>query len=242
MPYVVVMGIRIQNDTFDWDRLKELAGPTVLLSFSCGKDSLACWVALRERGFRVVPYYLELVPGLEFVEHSLRYYEQFFGERIHRCLHPNFYRRLHDDWYQPPHRVGTIEQLALPLFGYDDVADGVRRSVGLPKAWQAVGTRKAESVMRARRMKADGLNTTRRTFTPIMDWRKDDVLEAIRGAGALLPIDYELFGRSFDALYARYLVPIRARFPRDYARILEYFPLADVEIARYEMGVRHGCV
>jgi len=233
---------RIHSNSFDWGRLRRVAGGRVLLSFSCGKDSLAAWLSLREHDFGVVPYYLELVPGLEFVEHSLRYYERYFGTHIYRCLHPNFYRRLHDDWYQPPGRVAAIEHLSLPLFDYDDVADGVRRTAGMPDAWQAVGTRKAESVMRARRMKSDGFTESRRTCTPVMDWRKDDVIGCLKRNACPLPIDYELFGRSFDGLYARYLIPIRRRFPRDYARILEFFPLADAEIARYRTGVAHAAL
>lgn len=230
----------VQGDTFDFDRLREIAGGRVLLSFSCGKDSLAAWLVLRDHGFEVVPFYLELVPGLEFVEHSLRYYESFFGCHIRRCLHPNYYRRMHNDWYQPPHRVGLIEQLALPLFDYDDVTDGVRRSADMPEGWCAVGTRKAESPLRRARMKADGMTIARRMFTPVMDWLKGDVMGCLKHHGCPLPIDYQLFGRSFDGLYGRYLKPIRERFPRDYATILEHFPDADSELARLTVGERHG--
>ena len=234
------MSFIIQNDSFVHQSLKDLAGTKVLLSFSCGKDSLASWLILREHGFDVVPFYLALVPDLEFVNHSLDYYERFFGTKIYRCLHPNFYARLKEDWYQPPTRVGTVEQFELPDFDYDDVTDGMRRTIGLPEAWCGVGTRKAESIMRAKRMKQDGLNHNRRVFTPIMDWRKDDVIACLRHYDCPLPIDYELFGRSFDGLYARYLVPIKKRFPRDYARIVSYFPMADVEFARLEIGEKHA--
>lgn len=213
---------------------------TVLLSFSCGKDSLASWLACRQAGLNVIPFYLELVPGLEFVEHSLNFYERLFKAKIYRCLHPNFYRRLHNDWYQPPRRIGTIEQLALPLFDYDDVTDGVRRTASLPDAWCGIGTRKCESIMRAMRMKQDGLNANRKTFTPIMDWRKADVMNCLRHFDCPLPIDYQMFGRSFDGLYARYLKPIKDRFPRDYAKILEWFPDADMELARLTVGERHA--
>lgn len=63
-----------------------------LISFSCGKDSLAAWLWLRERGIQLVPYYLYWVPGLSFVEEALAYYEEFFGTHIIRLPHPYFYR------------------------------------------------------------------------------------------------------------------------------------------------------
>ena len=137
----------VERDTFDWDRLKkECGGEVMQLSFSCGKDSPAVWLTLKEHGYKVNPYYMYLVPDLEFVEHSLRYYEDFFGTHILRRAHPNFYRQLHDDYYQQPNRVGVIENLRLPLFWYDDVADAkLRRTNNTPDVWQAVATRKAES-------------------------------------------------------------------------------------------------
>lgn len=56
---------------------------TVLLSFSAGKDAIATWVALRESGFsRILPFYLYLVPELQFVEESLQYFERVFRTPI----------------------------------------------------------------------------------------------------------------------------------------------------------------
>ena len=49
-----------------------------------------------------------------------------------------------------------------------------------------------------------------------------------------LPIDYEMFGKSFDGLDYRFLKPIKERFPEDYAKIKEFFPLIDLEILRYD--------
>ena len=39
-------------------------GRPVLLAFSCGKDSIAAWLAMRDMGIEVVPAYLYYVPGL----------------------------------------------------------------------------------------------------------------------------------------------------------------------------------
>lgn len=67
----------------------------LLLSFSCGKDSLAMWLWLREtKQVEIIPYFLYWVPGLSFVERALDYYEQVFGQRITRLPHPLFYDLL----------------------------------------------------------------------------------------------------------------------------------------------------
>jgi hypothetical protein len=66
----------------------------------------------------------------------------------------------------------------------------------------------------------------------VWDWRKQHVMDAIYAARIRLPPDYEWFNRSFDGLDRRFLGPIKAYAPDDYARILQWFPLADLELRR----------
>lgn len=47
-----------------------------------------------------------------------------------------------------------------------------------------------------------------------------------------VPPDYQWFQRSFDGLDVRFLAKIRKHAPGDYARILEWFPLAELELHR----------
>ena len=73
-------------------------GRPVLLAFSCGKDSIAAWLAMRDMGIEVVPAYLYYVPGLRFVDEELDYFEQKFQTRIKRY----------------PHAVPVVEQCGVP--------------------------------------------------------------------------------------------------------------------------------
>lgn len=110
---------------YEPDGIKPLSGPDtikyvqeklgqtkILLSFSCGKDSVALWLTLREH-FEIIPFYLYRIPGISFVEDSLGYYEDFFGQEIVRLPHPTFYRMLANHVWQPPQRVGWIEAMNL---------------------------------------------------------------------------------------------------------------------------------
>jgi hypothetical protein len=215
---------------------------TVLLSFSRGKDSLACWVALLDAGFTVIPYHMMIVPGLEFVEDSLKYYEDFFGAHIYRCIHPNFYHWLRTLSQQTPASAKAIRELGLPRFKYTDIQKGVARTAGLAlDTWTAVGTRTADSVMRKMHLERNGgLDHKRRTFSAIASWNKDNIIAALKKHGVKLPIDYALFGRSFDGIDHRFLHPIRQYLPDDYNRILEWFPLAHLEFVRAEFAAKHG--
>jgi hypothetical protein len=75
---------------------------------------------------------------------------------------------------------------------------------------------------------------------PIFDWNADRVAQCFRDERITLPVDYEMFGRSFDGIDERFLRPIHDRFPEDYAKILEWFPLADLELKRMDWRIQHA--
>lgn len=209
---------------------------TVLLAFSGGKDAIATWLAIKPHFKRVVPYYMYLVPDLEFVEESLRYYETFFGERIRRYPHPSLYRMLGNAIYQPPERLPVIDAAQLPDFDYDELRDTICDDEGIPRdTFTASGVRASDSLNRRTLFKTHGpVNYTRRIFYPVWDWKKAALLDAFTKVGVKMPVDYQVFGRSFDGIDFRFIYPIRKYFPRDYARIVEFFPMVEVEFKRYE--------
>ena len=86
----------------------------VALGFSCGKDSIATWIAMREYGIEVVPVYFWLVPDLQFIDDELAYFEEVFETRIHRYPNPSFYRLINSCVDQPPERLRVIEAAHLP--------------------------------------------------------------------------------------------------------------------------------
>ena len=210
------------------------AGPTVLLSFSAGKDAVASWLQLRELGFtRIVPFYLYLVPGLEFVEQGLRYYEEFFQTPILRLPDPSTNRMLQALVFQPPERAALLETIKIPRLTVEHLDQHVRAVAGAPDAYVAIGNRAADSPIRLANIRRYGsVNPGRRSFLPIYDWRVADLRKSLLAARVRLTVDYQLFGRSFDGIDWRFMAPIKEHYPDDYARILEFFPLANLEIMR----------
>lgn len=222
--------------------VRDQAGPVTILSFSAGKDAVCTWLRLRDFFDVIHPYYLYLVPGLEFIEEGLAYYERAFGVPIRRYPHPSLFRMLKQLVFQPPERAAVIERVPLPSLTYRHIETWVRCDAHLSSAFVAVGTRSADSPVRLASIRRFGaLNPTRRTFQPVFDYRIADVERTIRHAGLRLPREYRWFGRSFDGFDYRFLAPIKHHAPRDYARILEWFPLAELElIRRQNMEIRHG--
>jgi 3'-phosphoadenosine 5'-phosphosulfate sulfotransferase (PAPS reductase)/FAD synthetase len=214
----------------------EQTGGACLLSFSCGKDSIAAWLQLRRFFPRIVPVYMYLVPDLAFVEKSLAYYEQVFETKILRLPHPSLYRLLNNLTFQAPENCRTVEEAGLQNFDYDDVFTVAKSVHGLPPdTYTAIGVRATDSLNRWSAIKKYGaVNEKRRTFYPIYDWSKDQLIQAIARAGVKLPVDYRWFGRSFDGIDYRFLRPIKENAPKDYKKILEWFPLAEVELKRMQ--------
>ncbi len=209
---------------------------TVMLAFSCGKDAIGAWLECRKHFARVVPYYMYLVPGLEFVDRSLAYYEEWFGQRILRIPHPSLYRWLAYGVFQPPARAAMLRHIRMPRFTYGEAQQAIREDLRLgDEVYVASGVRAADSPTRRVALHRHGVvRTESRSFFPVWDWDMDRLLGEIQSAGVDLPVDYQWFGRSFDGIDYRFLEPLKRHAPRDYAQVLHWFPLAGAEIARRE--------
>ncbi len=207
-----------------------------LLAFSTGKDAIAAWLAIRDNFESVHPYYLYLVPGLEFVEESLAYYEQFFGEKIVRLPHPSLHRWLNNYTFQPPERCLVIDQAGLPNHEYMHVHSAICDLRSLPDDMLvADGVRAADSPMRRVAIKTHGpITWSQKKYHPVWDWKKADLIDCFKRNNVRLPIDYRLFGRTFDGLDLRFILPLKKHRPADYKRVLEWFPLAELEVFRWE--------
>lgn len=217
-------------------QVRKETGKKTLLAFSTGKDSIAAMLAIRDH-FEVIPFYLYLVPGLEFIEDSLAYYERtlFGGRKILRMPHPSLYRWLNGYVYQPPHHAPVIDAARLPEFEYRDVHNLIRDQEGAPKALCATGVRSADSPMRHISIMQHGaILRNKGEYFPVWDWKKARLVKEIERSGVKLPIDYKIWGRSFDGLDARFLIPMKKHLPRDYAKVLEWFPLAEADVFRAE--------
>ncbi len=209
---------------------------TIFLAFSAGKDSILAWLTLRPHFKRIIPIFQYLIPDLEFIEEGLRYYEDYFQTKIVRVPHVSLYRMLNNFVLQPPERWPIIQEFELPRLTQELLRDSVADDLGLPDGtWIAVGIRAVDNPQRLMSLRKHGpFNHKRRCFYPVWDVRKAELVDTLRKHQIQLPKEYRIFGRSFDGIDFRFLWGIREHFPRDYERILQWFPLADIGLARYE--------
>jgi hypothetical protein len=216
------------------ERVRELTD-TIVLKFSAGKDSLACWLRCRELFPNIVPIYHYWVPGLRFVEETLVMYEKYFDQKIIRAPHPNFLNYLANGSFQPPHRWNVIEAYNLSTVGYDEMVDWICEDLGIEDYWVAVGIKASDSPIRAKAIATHGAWTPAlKLFYPVADLRKADLLALFDKHQAPISKDYLIFGRSFDGLQYRYISKIKEHYPEDYQIILRWFPLVEAEFTRAE--------
>lgn len=212
-----------------------LSGGKVNVAFSMGKDAIAAFLALREvPGLELSLHHSYLIPGLEFVDEWIAYYERRLGLKIHMVPHWSLFRYLQFDVFQPPARSLELKPFRFRHYKNSHMHDYARELAGVPHStYIATGVRACDSPMRRTSCSTHGvLNPLARSFWPVFDWTIADVSESIKRSGLVLPVDYLLFGRTFDGIDFRFLAKIKERFPRDYQRILEWVPLADLEIKR----------
>lgn len=59
----------------------------------------------------------------------------------------------------------------------------------------------------------------------IWNWSTKDVMKVIADNHIKLPVDYEMFGRSWDGFSYQFIKPIKDRFPEDYEKSKSGSPL-----------------
>ena len=146
--------------------------------------------------------------------------------------------------FQPPENCAIIEAADLEKFSYQDLEDSLRIDLDLgPEVYTATGVRSADSQRRALALQRFGpINDRKKKFHPIFDYNKDAVIQVMERAGVQLPVDYLMFGRSFDGINAQFLEPLKRWYPEDYAKVIRLFPMAEMELLRWQYardGWRH---
>lgn len=209
----------------------------LILYFSCGKDSIAMWLWLRQFDFRIHPVYLYTVPGLRSDAENLAYYEQLYGQHIMRMPHPLMYQMLNDLVYQPPERAAQLLACDLPNFKFADIDQVIATGylAGRPY-YAAMGMRMADNLDRRMMMYQNGVlgSKSRRFYYAIWDWKIEQVSAIIHENKVKLPRAYQAIGRTVAAIDYFYMRPFREMYPDDYEKILEWFPLLEAEFYRYE--------
>lgn len=221
--FILFLGSEMANSQI-YDPVKTQATITdsVLVGFSGGKDSTAC-LDLCFRYFKnVQPFFMYIVPDLEFQERTLRYYEKRYHTEIIRVPHfmlAEFMRYGSFRWpdFDVP-IVNTVE-----LYNY------LREKTGI--YWICAGERIADSIIRRAMIKnSSSIDTKRGRFYPLAYWNVAQVRSYNKQRKLPLSLENKVLGYSFRSLQSGDLMDIKKYFPEDYEKIKDMFPLIDASL------------
>jgi predicted phosphoadenosine phosphosulfate sulfurtransferase len=164
---------------------KQKSNEHILISFSAGKDSIACYIACKKYFKNVHLVYLYLVPDLAFIEESLKYYEKEFNTRIIRLPHPAIFEFIGLNAFLKPHQISINWEEMYDLYktyDYDIAFHLAKLDLKIHEdTYTAVGNRMSDSINRMSSIKTYGaINVKRKQFYPCADWKMDKLIDEIK--------------------------------------------------------------
>ena len=211
-----------------FDPIKTQASVTdsVFVGFSGGKDSIVT-LDLCFRYFKNVrPFFMYLVPDLEFQEKMLRWYENKYDTEIMRIPHFECSDFLKYGSF-------TMADWNVDIVGINDTYAYLREKTGFH--WIAAGERCADSIVRNAMIKKSGsIDYKRGRFYPLAYWNKKEVLQYIKQKKLYLSREQREIGFSFRSLAGNELAIIKEMYPDDYEKILRVYPFAGAGVERFE--------
>ena len=200
-----------------------------VLSFSCGADSVASLIRMREWGMKPKLLYFEFLPGLPMVENYLKYIEDKFGEPVIKFQSILFYQFMINGLLQKPGVRWELWEDAMELGFAVPKQEAANKWIMelFPEHMLSIGIRVSDGIFRAKKLRERGpVEWGKNEWYPVADCYRSDIVRIIESAGVKLPVDYRLFGRSFESVRHWTAGPIRKHCPKTWAVIEEHFPMA----------------
>lgn len=219
-------GVIISNLLFDPIKTQSKLTDSVIVGFSGGKDSIVTMDLCFKYFKNVKPYFMYLVPDLEFQEKMLKRYEERYETEIIRIPHfecSNFMK----------YGSFTIMDFDVDIVNINDSYNYLRDLTGYH--WISAGERCADSIIRNAMIKKSGsVDHKRGRFYPLAYWKKHEVLQYIKYKKLYLSKEQRELGFSFRSLAGKELAVIKQLYPDDYEKILRVYPFAGAGVERFE--------
>lgn len=216
----------MSNLLFDPIKTQSRVTDSVIVGFSGGKDSIVTLDLCFRYFKKVVPFFMYLVPGLEFQEKMLKRYEERYNTEIIRLPHFEVSEFLKYGSF-------TVPDWNVDVVGINDTYSYLREMTGIH--WIAAGERCADSIVRNAMIKKSGsIDYKRGRFYPIAYWKKNEVMQYIKQKKLYLSKEQREIGFSFRSLAGCELAVIKQMYPKDYEKILNVYPFAGAGVERFE--------
>ena len=207
---------------FDPVKTQATITDSVLVGFSGGKDSATCLDLCFKYFKNVQPFFMYLVPNLEFQERTLRYYEKRYNTKILRVPHFMLSDFLRYGTYRMP-------DLDVPMVKTVELYNYLREKTGI--YWICAGERISDSIVRRAMIKeSSSIDTKRGRFYPIAYWNVAQVRAYNKQQRLPLSLENKALEHSFRSLMPSEVKNIKEVFPDDYKKIKDMFPLIETSV------------
>lgn len=216
----------MSNLLFDPIKTQSSVTDSVIVGFSGGKDSIVTLDLCFKYFKNVKPFFMYLVPDLEFQEKMLQWYENKYNTEIIRIPHfecSNFLK----------YGSFTLFDMNVDIVTINDTYEYLRQRTDI--YWIAAGERCADSIVRNAMIKKSGsIDYKRGRFYPLAYWKKQEVLQYIKMKKLYLSPEQKKLGFSFRSLAGSEVSIIKEHYPNDYEKILKVYPFIGAGVERFE--------
>lgn len=215
----------MSNLLFDPIKTQSSVTDSVIVAFSGGKDSIVTLDLCFKYFKNVVPFFMYLVPNLEFQENMLQRYEKRYNTKIVRLPHFELSEML-------KYGALTLPDYNISVVTINDIYAYMRNETGFE--WIAAGERCADSIVRNAMIKKSGsIDYKRGRFYPLAYWKKQEVMQYIKYKKLYLSPEQKKIGFSFRSLAGAELATIKELYPSDFEKIEKVFPYAGAAVEHY---------
>jgi hypothetical protein len=223
------------NEILEYDflqKVKSLKNKTNVLHFSTGADAVASYLKLKEHGIKPVLIYHYFIKDLPMVKNYIDYFEKKFDEHIYQFPSTLWAERIDNALYQPPVWArekfrNHITHYELDKFTKEEFDKVIADTLGGDVVFH-LGLRYTDGIRRYSHLTRHGTSYGNK-FYPIASFQVKDIQDILERHDCLLPIEYRLWGISFESPRAWNVNLIKEHCPETYRQILKIFPMAGAE-------------
>ena len=235
------MNLELEKDFLS--KIDSLKDKTNILHFSCGADSIASYLKLREFGIKPVLVYHYFLKDLHMVKNYIDYFEKKFNERIYQFPSTLYSEMMDKALFQLPVKARERFRNRIGFFELDKhTKDRFDRFLNTALGGNVVfhlGLRYTDGLRRFQYLSKHGCSYGNK-FYPVVSFQVKDIQDILERHDYLLPLEYRLWGLSFESPRAWNINLIKEHCPETYKQITEVFPLIGAEgLRKYAILNKH---
>ena len=209
-------------------KIGSLKNKTNILHFSTGADSVACFLKLRENGIEPILVYKYFIKDLPMVKNYIDYFEKKFNVHVYQYPSTLWAEQYQNAWFQNPVKgydkyANKISMYCLDYYTKDRYDDIIADAVGGDVIFH-LGIRYTDGLHRYLHLMKHGCSFGNK-FYPIASFKVGDIYDLLDKYDCRLPIEYKMWGISFESPRSFNIGYIRHECPETYKMLKEKMPL-----------------